>query len=200
MTAEEALSELKAGNQRFVLDQQKHPHESLKRRNDLQEGQAPFAVILACADSRVVPEIVFDQGLGDLFVIRVAGNVARDKVLGSIEYAVQYLGTRLVVVLGHEKCGAVTAALSGGEPEGHIGAILEHIKPAVYMAQHMNGDTLTNAVRMNAMLVSERMKDSQPILAKKVIEDGLKIVPAYYHLADGAISFFDENGYRLQEA
>ena len=155
----------------------------------MKGSQHPFAVVLSCADSRVVPELIFDQGLGDLFVIRVAGNIAKDKVLGSIEYAVKFLGTKLIIVLGHENCGAVGASLGNEDPGGHIGAIIEKIKPAVYMAKRLEGDHLTNSIQVNAQLVSEEIKDSQPILSQSVKNDGVEVVPAYYELSTGYVKF-----------
>lgn len=189
MEAKEALKIIREGNKRYVKGNLKHPHTDNTRRDSLQEGQNPIAVVLSCADSRVVPELIFDQGLGDLFVIRVAGNIAKDKVLGSIEYAVKFLKTRLVIVLGHEKCGAVGASLGDEDPGGHIGAIIEKIKPAVYMAKRMEGDHLTNSIQVNAQLVSEEIKDSHPILNKAVKNDGLYVVPAYYELSSGEVKF-----------
>lgn len=187
ISGEEALRILMEGNARFVKNELKHPHLDAKRRAMLTEGQAPFAVVVTCADSRVIPDVLFDQGLGDLFVIRVAGNVAKDKVLGSIEYAAIHLGTRLVFVLGHEKCGAVTAALEPATMEGHIGAIVDAIKPAVYMARGQKGDLLENSIKNNAVMVREQISDSMPILAKMVKEDKLKVVGGYYKLQSGKV-------------
>ncbi len=118
--ADAALARLMEGNRRYTRHKAKHPDESLSRRKDLEGTQHPFAVILGSADSRVPPELLFDQGLGDLFVIRVAGNIVDDAILGSIEYAVEHLGAKLILVLGHEKCGAVTAAIEGGAAAGHL--------------------------------------------------------------------------------
>ncbi len=191
MTAKEALKFLKDGNKRYINGNLKHPHTDTTYRDSLQESQQPFAVVLSCADSRVVPELLFDQGLGDLFVIRVAGNVAKDKVIGSIEYAVKFLNSKLIVVLGHENCGAVQASLSDADPGGHIGAIIERIKPAVYMARRMKGDILTNAIKINAQVIGEELKDSQPILNDAVKSAGVEIVSAYYKLSTGEVEFFD---------
>lgn len=189
MTADEALKSLIEGNKRYVEGALKHPHTDNAYRDSLKDSQHPFAVILSCADSRVVPELLFDQGLGDLFVIRVAGNIAKDKVLGSIEYAVKYLDSKLIVVMGHEQCGAVNASLGTEDPGGHIGRIIEKIKPAVYMAKRMEGDLLTNAIKNNAIIMSEEIKESQPILAKAIAESGVKVVPAYYELSSGKVIF-----------
>lgn len=191
MTAAEALKQLKEGNKRYVSGDLKHPHTHPERRDELKIAQHPFAVILSCADSRVVPELLFDQGLGDLFGIRVAGNVAKDKVFGSIEYAVKFLNSKLIVVLGHESCGAVNASLGNADPGGHIGSIIEKIKPAVYMAKNMKGDLLTNAIKINAQIVGEEIKETKPIIADAVDNAGVKVVSAYYRLSDGQVEFFD---------
>lgn len=133
MTAEEALNQLKEGNSRYVKGDIKHPHTDIQRRDELTGGQHPFAVILSCADSRVVPELLFDQGLGDLFVIRVAGNVAKDKVIGSIEYAIKFLNSKLIVVMGHENCGAVSASLSNADPGGILVLLLKNKTCSLYV-------------------------------------------------------------------
>ena len=131
----EALQRLKTGNQRFVASKLQHPHQSAERRTELATSQHPFAIVLGCADSRTAPEVVFDQGLGDIFVIRVAGNVLNDETLGSIEYGVEHLGAQLIVVLGHERCGAVKAAreliAAKAEAPGHIQSLIKAIQPAV---------------------------------------------------------------------
>jgi carbonic anhydrase len=189
MEAEKALEMLREGNGRYVKGKLNHPHTDNSRRLETAMEQNPFAVVLSCADSRVVPELIFDQGLGDLFVIRVAGNVAKDKVIGSIEYAVKYLGAKLVVVMGHERCGAVSASLSDEEPGGHIGSIIEKIKPAVYLARRMEGDTLTPAIKLNDNIVAEELKDSKPILHRGVKDGDVKIVSAYYNLSTGQVEF-----------
>ncbi len=192
VSAKEALKMLMDGNKRFVSNTLNHPRTDQARRSMLTEGQAPFAIVLSCADSRVDPNIAFDQGLGDLFVIRVAGNVARHKILGSIEYAVQHLGTKLVFVLGHEKCGAVTASMEPAEVEGHVGAIVEVIKPAVYLARHQDGDLLENAIKNNALMVKEHISDSLPILNRAVKEGGLEVVSGYYKLGSGEVEILDK--------
>lgn len=189
MTAEEALEQLKAGNKRYVAGKLKHPHTDNSWRDSLKSEQHPFAVVLSCADSRVVPELLFDQGLGDLFVIRVAGNVAKDKVIGSMEYAVKFLGTRLIIVLGHQNCGAVKASLGDADPGGHIGTIIEKIKPAVYAAKRMEGDHLTNSIQVNAQIVAEEIKESKPILIEAYKNDGMLVIPAYYELETGEVKF-----------
>lgn len=189
MTAEEALKKLKQGNERYVEGFSDHPHENIEYRKSLTTGQHPFAVVLTCADSRVTPEIVFDQGLGDLFVIRIAGNISESQVIGSIEYAAKYLGSKLVVVMGHESCGAVGAALGSKDPGGQIGKIIEKIKPAVYASKGQEGDLLANSVKLNAKITAEELKESKPILNYLVDNSGLVILPAYYKLTTGEVEF-----------
>src|SRR6476660_2417700 len=140
VTPDSVFAELKIGNAHHVRHQYQHPHETIARQRELVAGQHPPAEVLSCADSRVPPEIIFDQGLGDLFVVRVAGNVATDTEIGSLEYGAEHLHIPLLVVLGHESCGAVTAAVEGGEAEGHIAALVSLIRPAVDSSHGMPGD------------------------------------------------------------
>src|SRR4029434_4567942 len=162
---------LAAGNARFVAGNLEHPNQSPARRTKLAEGQRPFAIILGCSDSRTAPEVVFDQGLGDLFVVRTAGNVVDDVALGSIEYAAEHLGASLIVVLGHENCGAVKATLDGGKLPGHLPAIAKAIRPAVKASAGQPGDALNNAVLENARLETQRVAQSKPVL-RKFVEEG----------------------------
>lgn len=148
-------------------------------------GQHPAAAILTCSDSRVPPEILFDQGLGDLFVVRSAGNVLDDAVLGSIEYAVAHLGTRLVIVLGHTNCGAVRAAMANAEAEGHIGFVTKALQAAVNEVRHIEGDTYDLASQRNVELTVAALKSSGPILAK--LEGELEIIGCYYDLDSGRV-------------
>ena len=154
----QALEKLVEGNKRYFLLKQSHPNQGIERRKEVKNGQKPFAVIVGCSDSRIPPEIIFDQGLGDLFVIRVAGNIVDDVALGSIEYAASHLGSQLVVVLGHSKCGAVTATVQGGEVHGHIGSIVKAIAPAVERAKAETGDLTDNSIKANALLVADQIK------------------------------------------
>lgn len=190
-SADEALECLMEGNRRFMENASQHPRIDPERRSELTGGQSPFAIILTCSDSRVVPEHIFDQGLGDIFGIQVAGNVLDDMVIGSIEYAVAHLNTKLIVVLGHEGCGAITAALAGGEPEGHLGPIMEALGPAVKIGQDANmeeGDRLDMAIMYNAIHVAEQLRNCQPILVEA---EGLKVVPAIYHLGSGRVELLE---------
>jgi carbonic anhydrase len=184
---EQALQKLIEGNKRFTLSKQSHPNQNKERRQELAKGQKPFAVIVGCSDSRVPPEIIFDQGLGDLFVIRVAGNIVDDVALGSIEYAVDHLGTRLIVVLGHSKCGAVTATVQGGTPHGHVGSIMEAIKPAISAAKDLPGNLADNTIKANARLVASQIQSSQPILSELARLDKIAVVSAYYDIENGEV-------------
>ena len=188
MSPEQAWNLLLEGNQRYVAGQPAHVHQSIERRTEVVAGQHPGAIVLTCSDSRVPPEILFDQGIGDIFVVRTAGNVADDVALGSIEYAVEHLGVQLVVVLGHQKCGAVAATVQGGEVPGHLPSIVNAIKPAVDQTRGQGGDPVDNAVRANVRLIVAQLRACQPILAEQVHTGHLKVVGAYYSLETGAVS------------
>lgn len=189
---EKALARLLEGNRRHVQHRERHPDMEIKRRHDLAAlGQHPFAVILGCADSRVPPELVFDQGLGDLFVIRDAGNVIDEEILGSIEYAVEHLGVRLVMVLGHEKCGAVSAAVEGGEAHGHIKAVVEAIRPAVEESAKEPGDKVHNCVVANARRAARLIRESEPVLKTLAASGRIMVVAADYDLYSGRVAVLD---------
>lgn len=180
------------GNARYVKHKEKHPDMSFARRRELDlDGQHPYAVILGCADSRVPPELIFDEGLGDLFVIRDAGNVVDDEVLGSIEYAVEHLGVQLVMVLGHEKCGAVSAALVSDKAPGHIQKVVDSILPAIKEARTLPGDQVHNCVVANAKHVAMQVKTSEPILRLAVETNRIQVVAANYHLDTGVVEILD---------
>jgi len=184
---DQALQKLLAGNQRYVTNGMLHPDQSLERRAALTKGQEPFAIILTCADSRVSPELVFDQGLGDLFVLRNAGNVLDDQTIGSMEYAVEHLHTPLIVVMGHEKCGAVSAAVAGGEVPGHLRSVVEALEPAIEQTKGQAGDPVDNAVRANAQRVAGILTHVEPILGEAVKAGKLKVVAARYDLDSGQV-------------
>ena len=189
VTAEEALNELKKGNERHVESDYNHENHSHRRLEEVAKGQKPHAVILTCSDSRLPPELIFDKGLGDLFVIRVAGNVAGNSELGSIEYAAEHLNVPLVIVMGHKRCGAVQAAASGGDPGGHISSLVKQIEPAVQRAKSMAGDLVDNAVHANVDLVVRNLRNSGPIL-KELVESGrLKVLGAYYDIDSGNVDW-----------
>jgi carbonic anhydrase len=184
---EEALRKLIDGNKRFSSAKASHPNQGTERRAEVTKGQKPFAVIVGCSDSRIPPEIIFDQGIGDLFVIRVAGNIVDEVALGSIEYAVEHLGARLVLVLGHSKCGAVTATVQGGEAHGHIGAIVAAIRPAVDRAKNSAGDLTDNSIRANVQLVVETIEESRPLLQPMVEKGSIRVAGAYYDIESGEV-------------
>lgn len=182
---DEALAKLKAGNERFVNDKSELINVTSERRNELLEGQSPYAVILSCSDSRVTPTTIFDAGLGEIFDVRVAGNVVDDHALGSIEYAVEHLSTPLIVVMGHESCGGVTAAYeqmqNKTETEGYIGELVETIE------ENIQGATsLDEAIEMNRDKVAATV-ESDPVIKHLIDEGKVKLVKAYYDLDGRAI-------------
>jgi carbonic anhydrase len=193
ISADMTQRRLVEGNARYAAGKHLRLDHSA-RRQATAAGQNPFAIVLGCSDSRVPPEVVFDQGLGDLFTIRVAGNIADDVALGSMEYAVDHFATPLIVVLGHEKCGAVSAtvdvARSGAVPGPHISSLVTAIAPAVDATKGMPGDPVENAIHANVLRVVEALKTSQPVLAVAVTAGRLQIVGAEYQLASGKVRFF----------
>ena len=193
ITPELALQKLMEGNLRYAEGNASHPHQSLEQRAELLSGQHPFAVILGCSDSRVAPELIFDQGLGDVFVIRTAGEVVDNASLASIEYAVDHLGVPLVMVLGHDSCGAVTAAVQGGEAEGHLGSLMDFIRPAVEQAREAGegSDLLNGSIDNNVFNIVEALKSSQPVLSEKVEAGELMILGARYRLDSGLVEILE---------
>jgi carbonic anhydrase len=187
----EALQRLKEGNQRFVNGQSIKPRQNLARIKEVASGQNPFATIVGCSDSRVPNEIIFDQGLGDLFIVRTAGQVSSYASWGSIEFAEEILGTKLIVVLGHTQCGAVKAAVNLSDVPGHIVTLINAIKPAVEKARNnQSTPVLDNAIRENIKMQVEQLKGLEPILAKRVREGSITIVGALYDLESGLVEFF----------
>lgn len=184
---DKALQALIEGNKRFAGSKQLHPNQDKNRRDEVVKGQKPFAIIVGCSDSRIPPEILFDQGIGDLFIIRLAGNIVDDMALGSIEYAADHLGCRLVVVLGHSKCGAVTATAQGGEAHGHIGSIADVINTAIENVKGKPGDLVDNAIRENARLVTAAIASSKPMLEKMVQEGKIAVATMYYDIDTGLV-------------
>jgi carbonic anhydrase len=184
MTSQESLTLLKNGNQRFVSNSSAYSNSDPDRRNELSNGQSPFAVILTCSDSRVAPEVIFDKRLGDLFVIRIAGNIVNEHILGSIEYAIEHLGSSLIVVLGHEKCGAVKAAVENYSREDNIASLVEEIKPGIEGISDMHEAVVSNA----KFAASELIKRSSII--KTQLEDGkVELFPAIYDLETGNVNW-----------
>lgn len=194
---DQALTLLKEGNARFVTDAPIHGPQDRAQRLAIARGQTPFAVIVGCSDSRVPPELLFDRGLGELFIVRNAGNTINAAAFGSIEYAVAELGIPLIVVLGHERCGAVQAAVAMVKDDatfpGGIGQMIEPILPAVLHAQHQEGDLLDNAMRENVRGIVMRLRTSpEPILLEPLEAGRLRIVGARYDLDDGTVDWFLE--------
>ena len=189
----EAISKLKEGNGRYTSGNVQHPGQAAERRTELANTQHPFAAIVSCSDSRVPPEIIFDQGLGDLFIVRVAGNVINDEGLGSIEYTVDHLGTRLILVLGHQRCGAVDAAretiAAKGKAPGHIESLVQAIKPAVDATA--KGD-LDATIKANVKNVVQALRSSTLILKAEVDSGKIQVIGGYYSLDTGAVTFLDE--------
>jgi len=190
--ADEAWLRLAAGNRRYASDKGVNCGDNFDRRLELTSGQRPFAIVLACADSRVAPELVFDQRVGDIFVVRVAGNIADNASVGSIEYAVEHFGSRLLLVLGHEKCGAVEAALAvvagTAHLTGQVAGLVAQIEPAARSVLHEPGDTLNNAVRANVSRVVGQLRASAPVLKPAVAAGKLQVLGARYSLGDGTVS------------
>ncbi|AVH62135.1 carbonic anhydrase [Nostoc sp. 'Peltigera membranacea cyanobiont' 213] len=184
----EAIRRLLDGNQRFIHQKRQYLSQSLERLLLVAKAQYPFAAILGCADSRVPAEIVFDQGLGDLFVVRVAGNVVSDTVIGSLEYSTTVLGSRLIVVLGHKRCGAVAEALKNEALPGRIGLIVEGIKPSIERVKFRTGDNMQDVVLANIQYQTEKLQESSTILAKLLGEGKLKIVGACYDIDTGKVN------------
>lgn len=203
ISAEQALSELKAGNQRYVeCYQNSNVQLSSEQRSQLASGQAPFAIILGCSDSRVPAEIVFDQGLGDLFVIRVAGNIVAPSQIASVEFAVESFGTPLVVVMGHSNCGAINATVDylldsdANVASGNLESIVTRISPAVLGLLKQNIDIKADelkktAVKANVEKSVQKLVGNSDILSKALIEKRITIVGAEYSLETGAVEFFD---------
>jgi carbonic anhydrase len=205
ISAREALERLREGNRRFVSDVRDTTSTSVSpaRRIQLMSGQEPFAIILGCSDSRVPAEIVFDQSLGDLFVIRVAGNIVASSQIGSVEFAASQFGTRLVVVLGHSRCGAVLATIEElqrptGSQSRNLRSIVDRIRPAVeeLLATEIRHDPealVRHAVRANVRLSASQLRQGSEVIGQLVRKEGLRVVGAEYCLESGLVEFFDAN-------
>ncbi len=187
-TADEALQTLLEGNKRFVTGNLEHPNHCEESRQSVADGQEPFVTVLTCADSRVPPVDIFDQGIGDIFVIRVAGNIIGDHSLGSIEYAVQHLHTPLVMVMGHSCCGAVGAVASEAKLDGHMSSFTAPIQTAIKNVKDQDGDLVNNAAKELAVMVASQIEKSEPIINEIAAAGKVKVVPAYYDLKTGEVS------------
>ncbi|MET8355384.1 carbonic anhydrase [Micromonospora sp. NPDC005171] len=186
-----AYAELVAGNRRFVGGTPRHPNQDAGHRAAVADGQHPFAVIVGCSDSRLAAEIIFDRGLGDLFVVRTAGHTAGPEVLGSVEYAVTVLGTPLVVVLGHDSCGAVQAAresaATGTAPSGHLRAVVDAVLPSLRRAQAEGVEDIDGIVDIHIAQTVETLLGQSPVLADEVAQGRCAVVGVSYRLAAGAV-------------
>lgn len=188
ITPDQALQMLMEGNKRFVNRKTiNSTNRDVTRIKQFAKTQTPFASILSCADSRVPSEIVFDQGFGDLFVCRVAGNIATPEEIGSLEFGAAELNTKAIMVMGHERCGAVTAAIKGAQVPGQIGTLIEAIEPAVERTKGQPGDRVENACKANVLLQIDKLKSS-PVLSELIKQGKLKIVGGYYDLDTGIVS------------
>lgn len=196
ITASTPLERLLDGNKHFVAGAAVHPDESIQRIHDLKKGQTPFAIVVCCSDSRVPPELIFDQGLGDLFVVRTAGNVIGDYELGSIEYAVEHLNCKQIIVLGHENCGAVKAYLNDTPElhESHIGKIVDYLSAEAEEKQLPEAEkkNIGLAVRANILHAVHFLKNADPVLLPLVQENKIQIAGAVYSLDNGAISLLND--------
>ena len=203
MSAQEALERLREGNRRFAFNTENSREASLShsRRAELVKAQHPFAIILGCSDSRVPAEIVFDQGLGHLFVIRVAGNIVSPSQVGSVEFAASQFGTRLVVVLGHTQCGAILATLDelqqpAENQSRNLQSIVDRIRPSVEgllktELRHDLNTLVKHAVRANVAASVNHLRHGSEILEELILNDGLMVVGAEYSLETGVVEFFD---------
>jgi carbonic anhydrase len=195
LSSQEALDMLKEGNARYTAGNEQRPNQDRQRRSlTAWQGQQPFAAVLACSDSRVPVEILFDRGIGDIFVVRVAGNVAGGTEMGSIEYAVEHLGISLIVALGHTRCGAVTAVAKGEEVSGNMNALVELITPAVARAKAdypgATGDLLVyEAVKSNVWTAVEKFLKSSAIIRREVKSGGLAVIGAVYDIESGQVDW-----------
>ncbi|MBD0341423.1 MAG: carbonic anhydrase, partial [Microcoleus sp. Co-bin12] len=186
LTPDQCLQLLIDGNQRFVNAMREKPNQTWTRIAQVAPSQAPFAAVLGCADSRVPVEIVFDRGFGDIFVCRVAGNVATPEEIGSLEFGTLILKAKVLLVMAHERCGAVKAAIEGGVLPGHINSLTDAIQPAVESSKNQPGDKVANAVKANIRLQANRLKAS-PVINQLIQEGKLKVVGAYYDLDTAAV-------------
>lgn len=188
ITPEQALEKLMAGNARFVAQKRTSPNQTRERLKEVAEGQAPFAALLSCADSRVPAEMVFDQGLGDLFVCRIAGNIAVSEQVGSLEFGTKVLGAKVIMVLGHSSCGAVKAAIGGGRFPGQIGTLMNDLSVAVEQTANTPKDKRLEAATKANVLHQIALLSQSAIMGELIDQKQLKIVGGYYDLATGKVT------------
>jgi carbonic anhydrase len=197
MTPEQALAELRTGNDRFVAGDRIHPNQDAEHRAALASAQTPFAVVFGCSDSRLAAEIIFDRGLGDLFVVRTAGHTIGPEVLGSVEYAVTILHTPLVVVLGHNSCGAVGAArdafVRGTPPSGHLRAVVDAIVPSIRLAAAPPADDLDRIVEVHIRRTVDQLRSESAALDEAVAAGRCAVVGMFYELSAGRVRVVSES-------
>jgi carbonic anhydrase len=189
MNIDQIIERLKSGNDNFVNNKLEGKLQDGERRATQVSGQAPDTIVLSCADSRVVPELAFDTGIGELFVVRVAGNVANTSSIASMEYAVAHLGSQVLLVMGHESCGAVTAAIAGGDNGANLNHLLAHVNPAIEKAPA--NSEVNDVVKVNAQSTADELVAKSEIIRNAVNEGKLKIIPTYYNLGSGKVDFLD---------
>jgi carbonic anhydrase len=188
---QEALERLLTGNRRYVAMRQIHPRQTTIHRETLLEGQNPFAAVVSCSDSRVPSELIFDQGLGDLFIVRTAGHAANELVLASVEFAVYALHVPLIMVLGHAQCGAISAVIRSANLPGHLPQLMDRLKSALETVDLQAPDALEQSTRANSRLTAKYLATHSPVLQSALQENRLKIVTAYYHLDNGRVDIFE---------
>ena len=198
MDADNIIAMLKQGNQRFTSGVRKYPRQNQSRIIEIAEGQNPIATILCCSDSRVAPEHIFDAGLGDLFIIRTAGNRCDDIGFGSIEYGVEHLETPVMIVMGHTRCGAITAAVQDVKVEGFIKSVIESVSKPVEMAKRNHPDSneediINKAILLNVMQAIEQFICESDIVRRKIKQNKLKIIAAIYQVETGQVEFLGEH-------
>lgn len=203
LTADQALAFLTEGNQRWVADKEKNPNATSQRREQTASGQNPFATVLTCADSRLPVERIFDRGVGDVFVVRVAGNIAGQSETGTIEYGVEHLHTPVLIVMGHTKCGAVAAAASGASIHGALGGLVDHIRPAVDRARNLNPNGTPEqiaaaAVRENVWQSIYDLYSSSPELRSFATSGSVKVVGAIYDIHSGQVEWIGEHPWQRE--
>lgn len=186
-----AMERLQEGNKRYMKSKTVCHADWTAQRTALTQNQTPYAVVVCCADSRVPPEIIFDETLGSLFIVRTAGNVIDDIALGSVEYGVSVLGAKLILVLGHASCGAVEAALKGMTFDNHIQMVVDAIEPAIKSIERETGNRLEKAIKANVFHVKERLKTARPVIAQMLYEGTIQIAGGYYHLDSGRVEFLN---------
>ncbi len=191
LTHTQALERLMVGNRRYAAMRQLHPRQTVTHRQTLVEGQHPFAAVLSCSDSRVPSELIFDQGLGDLFIVRTAGHAVNELVLASLEYAVLALHVPLVMVLGHAQCGAVTSAMKAAELPGFLPYLMDRLRPAIETVDRAAADAVEQATFANSRLMAAHIAAASSILSAAEAADRLRVVPAYYDLASGVVRILD---------